>query len=70
MADPTGRTLLGVSKTTIQGVLSLMVVVGLTLLSSGSPLIGAKATAIITLAVAVLKAVVGFLQGDAPTTGS
>lgn len=58
--------LLGVSKTTINGILALLIAVGLALLSSGSPLIGAQATLWITLAMAVLRALVGFLQNDAP----
>lgn len=68
MADTTGKTLFGVSKTTIQGVLSLLIVIGLALLGSGSPLIGPNATAAITLVLAVVKAVLAYTQGDAPAT--
>jgi hypothetical protein len=60
----------GISKTTLNGVLALLITIGLALLASGSPLIGAKATAIITLVLAVLRAVVGFLQGDAAPNSS
>jgi hypothetical protein len=59
-------TLFGISKTTIQGALSLLVVICIALLGSGSPLIGATATVWITLALGVLKAIVGMLQNDAP----
>jgi hypothetical protein len=58
-------TIFGISKTTIQGFLSLLVVIALVLLNSGSPLIGSTATLYITLILAVLKAVVGVLQNDA-----
>ncbi len=56
----------GISKTSINGVLALLIVVGTALLASGSPLIGQTATLWITLALGVLRTVVGFLQGDAP----
>ena len=56
----------GVSKTTINGILAFLIVVFGALLSSGSPLIGPKPTLIITLLLGVLRAVVGFLQHDAP----
>jgi hypothetical protein len=62
-----GTTIFGISKTTIQGVLSLLIVVCIALLSSGSPLIGATATIWITLVLGVLKAVVGVMQNDSPT---
>jgi hypothetical protein len=58
--------ILGISKTTINGALALLITIGLALLASGSPLVGAKATAIITLILGVLRALVGFLQNDAP----
>ena len=58
----------GISKTTVNGVLALLITVGLALLASGSPLIGTTATAVITLVLAVLRAVVGFLQTDAVPT--
>ena len=58
----------GISKTTVNGVLALLITVGLALLASGSPLIGTTATAVITLVLAVLRAVVGFLQTDAAPT--
>ena len=60
-----GTTIFGVSKTTIQGILSLLVVVCIALLGSGSPLIGTTATIWITLVLGVLKAIVGVMQGDA-----
>ena len=56
----------GISKTSINGVLALLIVVGTALLAGGSPLIGQTATLWITLALGVLRAVVGFLQGYAP----
>ena len=52
-------------KTTTQGILSLLVVIGLSLLGSGSPLISYKVTLWITLGLGVAKAVLGFLQNDA-----
>ena len=55
-----------ISKTSINGALALAITIGLALLASGSPLIGARATVWITLVLAVLRAVVGFLQNDAP----
>lgn len=60
----------GISKTSINGVLALLIVVGTALLASGSPLIGTTATLAITLALGVLRAVVGFLQGDSPAKPS
>ena len=52
-------------KTSAQGILSLLVVIGLSLLGSGSPLISYKVTLWITLGLGVAKAVLGFLQNDA-----
>ena len=62
-----GTTIFGVSKTSINGMLALLIAVGLALLASGSPLIGATATLWITLGLSVLRALVGFLQNDAVT---
>ena len=56
----------GVSKTTLNGILALLIAISLALLASGSPLIGTQATLWLTLILAVLRAVVGFLQTDAP----
>jgi hypothetical protein len=60
----------GISKTSINGALALLIVIGMALLVSGSPLIGNTVTLWITLILGVLRAVVGFTQGDAPATGA
>jgi len=54
----------GISKTSINGMLALLIVVGTALLASGSPIIGQTVTLWITLGLGVLRAVVGFLQTD------
>ena len=51
-------------KTSTNGILALLIVVGTALLASGSPLIGQTATLYITLGLGVLRALVGFLQTD------
>jgi hypothetical protein len=58
--------LFGISKTSINGALALLIVIGLELLHSGSPLISPFAIALITLGLGICRAIVGSLQGDAP----
>lgn len=58
--------LFGISKTSINGVLALLIVIATALLGSGSPLIGQKATLWIMLILGVLRAIVGMLQNDTP----
>lgn len=65
-----GRTIFGISKTTVEGVLSLLTTIGVALLASGSPLISGKVTLWITLTLAVLTAVTRFVQGDATIKGA
>lgn len=76
MPDPTGKTIYGVSKTTIQGVLSLLVVILGTISVYQLPAtvnpnvthVWFYVTSGATLVTTVLKAVVAFMQGDAATS--
>lgn len=58
------------SKSTIEGVLSVLTTIGLVLLASNSPLIGKKADEWITLILAVSRGLTGLLTKDAETVTS
>ena len=58
------------SKTTAEGILSLLTTTGLALLASGSPLVGPKVTMWLTLGMAVLTAWTRLAQKDATTITS
>jgi hypothetical protein len=70
-----GTTILGISKTSIQGALGLIITIALVLTSIQIPSslatpevthIWLWVTTILAVVAAVARAVVGFLQGDAP----
>ena len=76
MADLTGKTLLGVSKTSISGILTALIAICTSLLAYTVPTAlltpGFSHTVLwINLAINILlivfKAVLGTIQGDAPT---
>jgi hypothetical protein len=73
IATPVSPTVLGVSKTTANGVLALLITIGTALLTYQIPValatpqathVWAYVTAGTTLVLGILRAVVGFLQGD------
>jgi hypothetical protein len=75
MADPTGKTLLGVSKSTISGILTALIAIctsllaytiPATLLTPGTAHTVLWVNVVINVILIICKAVLGTLQGDAP----